>query len=246
MVRGVLPGIVLVVAVGVPALGQEAALAAPPPAVVERVVISGAQHVPAATLLYYVSTKAGDRYDEMRLKDDFRRLWDAGFLEDLLLDVRDEPAGKVVTFVVRERKRVQIVDFRGGKSVTTTNIEDKLKELEAGIRIDSFYDPSKAKKVESIIKRMLEEKGRPSPPSNTTPSPSVRRACRSRSSSTRARGQGQGDRLHRQHGLLRRKAAREDEEDQGGRRAAVLLLHRAPALGQEHLQRGKVGRSARG
>ena len=129
--------------------------------IVERVDVSGNQYLQKETLLFYVSTKAGERFDERRLKDDFRRLWDTGFINDLLLDVRDGPKGKLVTFVLQERKRVQIVDFRGGKSVTTTNIEDKLKELEATIRIDSFYDPSKAKKVESIIKRMLEEKGRP-------------------------------------------------------------------------------------
>jgi len=129
--------------------------------IVERVDVSGNQYLQKETLLFYVSTKAGERYDERRLKDDFRRLWDTGFINDLLLDVRDGPTGKVVTFVLQERKRVQIVDYRGGKSVTTTNIEDKLKELEAGIRIDSFYDPSKAKKVESIIKQMLAEKGRP-------------------------------------------------------------------------------------
>ena len=129
--------------------------------IVERVEISGNQYLQKETLLFYVSTKAGERYDERRLKDDFRRLWETGFINDLLLDVRDGATGKVVTFVLQERKRVQIVDYRGGKSVTTTNIEDKLKELEAGIRIDSFYDPSKAKKVESIIKQMLAEKGRP-------------------------------------------------------------------------------------
>jgi outer membrane protein insertion porin family len=129
--------------------------------IVERVDISGNQYLQKETLLFYVSTKAGERFDERRLKDDFRRLWDTGFINDLLLDVRDGAKGKLVTFVLQERKRVQIVDYRGSKSVTTTNIEDKLKELEAAIRIDSFYDPSKAKKVEAIIKRMLEEKGRP-------------------------------------------------------------------------------------
>jgi outer membrane protein insertion porin family len=129
--------------------------------VIERVEISGAQHVPPETLLHYVSTKAGDRYDELRLKDDFRRLWDTGFVDDLLLDVREGRAGKVVTFVVRERKRVQIVDYRGAKSLTTSAIEDALKEKEAGLRIDSFYDLAKARRVEAIVKEMLAEKGRP-------------------------------------------------------------------------------------
>ena len=132
-----------------------------PTATVERVEISQNQYVRTETLLYYVSTKPGDRYDELRLREDFRRLWDTGFLADLLVDVRDGRAGKVVTFVVQERKRIQIVDYRGSKSLSATAIEEKLKEEDAALRIDSFYDAAKARKVEAVIKQMLLEKSRP-------------------------------------------------------------------------------------
>ena len=107
---------------------------------VERVEIQNNQYLQRETLLFYVSTKAGDRYDEGRLKDDFRRLWDTGFLDDLILDVRDGPAGKIVAFRVVERKRIQIVDYRGSKALTTTNIEDELKKEDQGLKIDTFYD----------------------------------------------------------------------------------------------------------
>ncbi|MBI3931925.1 MAG: outer membrane protein assembly factor BamA [Acidobacteria bacterium] len=136
------------------AVAQEAA------PIVERVEILQNQYLQTETLLFYVSTKAGDRYDERRLKEDFRRLWETGFLDDLLLDVQDGPKGKVVRFVVRERKRIQIVDYRGSKALTTTNIEDRLKEKDAAIRIDSFYDPAKVRRAEQVIREMLEEKGR--------------------------------------------------------------------------------------
>src|SRR4030095_2547233 len=128
---------------------------------VERVDVQGSQFLQKETLLYYVSTKPGERFDERRLKDDFRRLWDTGFLDDMRLDVMDGEKGKVVVFTVKERKRIQIVDYRGSKALTTSNIEDKLKEKDAALRLDSFYDPAKARRVESIIKEMLEEKGRP-------------------------------------------------------------------------------------
>ncbi len=69
--------------------------------------------------------------------------------------------GKLVRFKVQERKRIQIVDFRGSKQLTTTNIEDELKKRDAQIRVDTFYDPAKARRVESIIKEMLVLKGQP-------------------------------------------------------------------------------------
>jgi len=145
---------------GGPLPAQEAA--EEPQTVVESVEVRGNQYVQTETLLYYVSTKAGDRYDEQRLKADFRRLWDTGFLDDLTLEVKDGPqGGKVVTFGVSERKRIQIVDFRGSKDLTKSNIEDELKKRDAQIRIDTFYDLAKARKVEAIIREMLNAKGRP-------------------------------------------------------------------------------------
>ncbi len=131
------------------------------PILVERVDVRGNQYLPKDTILYYVSTKAGSVYDEDVIKADFRRLWDAGFLENMSVDENDTPSGnKVLIFTVSERKRVQIVDFRGSKALTKTTIEDKLKEKEAALRLDSFYDPSKARRAEDVIREMLKEKGR--------------------------------------------------------------------------------------
>ena len=128
---------------------------------VERIEILNNQFLQKETLLYYVSTKSGDRYEEARLKDDFRRLWDTGFLEDLQLDVVDGQRGKVVRFRIVERKRIQIVDYRGSKELSTTQIEDELKKRDAKIKLDTFYDITKARKVESILREMLHAKGRP-------------------------------------------------------------------------------------
>lgn len=128
--------------------------------VVALIDVQGNQFLQRDTLLYYVATKAGDRYDERRLRDDFRRLWDTGFLEDMILDVRDTPRGKAVIFQVRERKRIQVIDYRGSKVLTTSNIEEELKKKEAALKIDTFYDLGKARRVEGVIKQMLIEKGR--------------------------------------------------------------------------------------
>jgi outer membrane protein insertion porin family len=131
-------------------------------ALVERIEIARNQYLQRETILFYISTKPGDRYDELRLREDFRRLWDTGFVDDLTIDVRDSPSGgKIVTFVVSERKRIQIIDYRGLKALTTTAIDDELKKREASLKIDTFYDLGKARRVETILREMLAEKGRP-------------------------------------------------------------------------------------
>ena len=128
---------------------------------VERVEIQGNQYLQKDTLRFYISTKPGDDFDEFRLREDFRRLWETGFLNDLRVDALDTPqGGKVAVFTVQERRRIQIVDYRGSKAVSKTNLEDELKKRDATLRIDSFYDLAKARKVEEIIRGMLSEKGR--------------------------------------------------------------------------------------
>jgi outer membrane protein insertion porin family len=145
-----------------PARAQGQGQAQGPAPIVEQVEILNNRYLQKETLLFYISTKPGDRYDPERLKKDFRRLWDTGFLDDLVVEAVDGPrGGKIVRFMVSERKRIQIVDFRGSKELSTSTIQDALKENDAEIRIDTFYDPAKARRVESIIKSMLMAKGRP-------------------------------------------------------------------------------------
>ena len=130
--------------------------------VVERVEIVRNQYLSAETFLFYISTKAGDRYDEARLREDFRRLWATGFLQDLVIDSRDTPTGgKAVFFIVSEQPRIRIVDYRGSTALSTSAIEDELKKRDAAVRADSFYDMGKARRVEAIVREMLAAKGYP-------------------------------------------------------------------------------------
>jgi len=132
-----------------------------PPEIVERVEILNNRYLQKETLLFYISTKPGDRVDRERLLRDFRSLWDTGFLDDLKVEVRDGPQGKVVRFTVVERKRIQMVDYRGTKELDVSDIEEAVSENDLEIRIDSFYDPAKARRVEGLIEMMLSSKGRP-------------------------------------------------------------------------------------
>jgi outer membrane protein insertion porin family len=132
-----------------------------PPPVIERVEVVNNQFLQKETLLFYIHSKAGEPYDEAKLRQDFKRLWDTGFLDDLRIEATDGPHGKIVRFVVTERKRIQIVDYRGNKEVSKTAIEDELKKRDAQIKLDTFYDPAKARRVERIIEEMLAQKGRP-------------------------------------------------------------------------------------
>jgi outer membrane protein insertion porin family len=158
--RAAVLGSWLLLALPAPEARAQAPSEGPAP-VIERIEVLNNQYLQRETLLFYISAKAGDVYDERKLREDFRRLWDTGFLDDLQIEVVDGQRGKVVRFKVTERKRIQIVDYRGSKELSTSTIEDELKKKDAQVKIDTFYDPAKARKVEAIIKEMLAQKGRP-------------------------------------------------------------------------------------
>jgi outer membrane protein assembly factor BamA len=68
-----LSNLLIVVLAAGPAVPAVTAQEEPTP-IVERVEIMNNQYLQRETLAFYISTKAGDRYDEERLKEDFRRL----------------------------------------------------------------------------------------------------------------------------------------------------------------------------
>jgi outer membrane protein insertion porin family len=127
---------------------------------IEKIQVQGNQYVDEGTYLFHINTKVGDPYDRDAAIADFGRLWETGFLDDLTLDVSDGETGKILTFIVVERARVRIVEYRGSKELKPDDIETKLEEEEAQIAVESFYDPARIVKAEKIIRQMLVDKGR--------------------------------------------------------------------------------------
>src|SRR4051794_8490695 len=126
------------------------------------------------TYLYYIQQKFSapsqnqwvfyDESSEKTIQDDFHRLWNTNFLDNLWVDVSDYKfpngtIGKIVTYNMEERQRVKIVDYVGSKKVEVSKIDEKLKDASAQIRLDSFIDPGLVRKVEGIVRDMLREKG---------------------------------------------------------------------------------------
>lgn len=127
---------------------------------IERIDVIGNEVIVTETYLNRISQKVGDPFDRDGALRDYRALWATGFLDDLTLDVSDGARGKVVTYTLVERPRVEAIDFVGSKELSAKDITEKLTTEKAEIPIESFYDPAKVVKAESIIRAMLIDKGR--------------------------------------------------------------------------------------
>jgi outer membrane protein insertion porin family len=164
--------------------GQEAAAPrAQPPAGSGPVVLAygpcfeaqgGTSVIEPQTYLYYITLKQSrpsegvwipyDDATERTLLQDFRSLWGTNFLDNLWIDVTDYKfpngtVGKVIAYNMEERQRVKVVDYVGSKKVEISKIDEKLKEANAVIRLDTFIDQGLVRKVSGIVRDMLREKG---------------------------------------------------------------------------------------
>ena len=135
----------------------------------------GTSLIEPQTYVYYIKTKSStpsqalwipyDEEAEKTIHDDFQRLLATTFLDDLSIETEDYQfpngtIGKVVVYHMEERQRIKLgPDYVGTKAIETSKIDEKLKEQNAEIRLDSFIDAGLVKKVAGIVRDMMKEKG---------------------------------------------------------------------------------------
>src|ERR1700687_3316731 len=131
----------------IPFCGQQApAPRAEPPAGSAPIVLAlgpcfeaqgGVSVIEPQTYLYYIQVKQSrpsegvwipyEASTEKTIQDDFHRLWNTNFLDNLFVEVTDYKfpngtIGKIVSYNMEERQRVKIVDYTGSKKVEISKI----------------------------------------------------------------------------------------------------------------------------
>ncbi|MEP0772827.1 MAG: outer membrane protein assembly factor BamA [Acidobacteriota bacterium] len=119
MLRGIIAAAV-VLAVGIAAAQERAPI-------ISEVVVEGGTTITADTVEYYLGISAGDPFDAEAIAKSFRRFWDSGLVEDLLIEKEEIEPGKVRVIVrLRERPIVKEWKFEGNKKLSTTTLREKL------------------------------------------------------------------------------------------------------------------------
>jgi outer membrane protein insertion porin family len=139
-------------------------------------VTETAPMIEAQTYAFYLKAQPSARsqnrwvpYDEQALRSDFWNLWRTNFLEDLWIEVVDEPyengvIGKHVVFHMEERPRVKVVDYVSAQEgqdmqVDISKIETTLRENNIELRLDSMLDESEVRKVIGVIRELHAQLG---------------------------------------------------------------------------------------
>jgi outer membrane protein insertion porin family len=98
------------------------------------------------------------------IKEDFRRLWATGFLDDLKIEATDYTfangvVGTIVTYHLEERARVRLVKYEGAGDLEQTKIDESLREHGADIKLDAFLDQGVIRRARTVLHDLLAEKG---------------------------------------------------------------------------------------
>jgi outer membrane protein insertion porin family len=107
---------------------------------------------------------AYDESVEQLMREDFTRLYNTNFLDNISIETEDYTfsngvVGKILLYNMEERQRVKIVSYEHSKKFEDSKIDEKLKELGAEIRLDTFIDAALLRKASGIIRDMMREKG---------------------------------------------------------------------------------------
>ncbi len=135
------------------------ALQTPDPDRIEEVRVEGNRSIPSDTIKFNLQTKPNGRFSMDVIRRDIKTLYAQGYFDDIRVEEEQGKTGRIIHFIVREKRTIRSVKYEGLSSLTNSEVIDKLKEKKAVISQESRYDPTKIKKAETVIKMMLAEKG---------------------------------------------------------------------------------------
>ena len=127
--------------------------------VVEKIEIVGNERVTNETIMYYISSREGEFFNENLLKRDFKILWSTGFFANIKIEQNQGRSGKIIRIMIEENPIVKEISYKTGKKVKEKDITEKLKENDENILPYSYYSPYKIQRVTATIQDLLLEKG---------------------------------------------------------------------------------------
>jgi outer membrane protein assembly complex protein YaeT len=127
---------------------------------IERIDVQGLYRMSEEAFLHALGLREGDPYDENQVLRRYKKLWDLGLFEDITLEGEvGKSGGMVLVLKVKERPVLTAVTYEEVKSVTKTEIDDRLRERDVKLLLGKPLDPGAVSFAEGAISDLLAEKG---------------------------------------------------------------------------------------
>ncbi len=90
--------------------------------VIAEIRVEGNERIGDDAILAQIKSSVGSVLRPDVVRDDIRSIYNMGFFEDIRVDVKDSPKGKILIFYVKENPIVQRIEVKGNKHIDTKDI----------------------------------------------------------------------------------------------------------------------------
>ena len=126
---------------------------------VEKIEIVGNDRVTNETIMYYLSSREGEYFNENLLKREFKVILSTGIFANIKIEQDQGNNWMINRITIEKNPIVKNITYKTGKKVKEKDIIEKLQENDENILPYSYYSPFKIQRILATIQDLLLEKG---------------------------------------------------------------------------------------
>jgi len=123
--------------------------------VIKAIEIRGNRRVPSDRILSELQTKSGDVIDVGKVSRDIRAMYSLGYFDDVQFETDSTPDGAILIFSVREKPLIRAIEYKGVRSMTAGEIQERLALTQKALTLDSPYSLANATETASALKSLF-------------------------------------------------------------------------------------------
>ncbi|NOQ46098.1 MAG: outer membrane protein assembly factor BamA [Desulfobulbaceae bacterium] len=121
---------------------------------VASIAPAGNVRIDSGAILRKITTKPGDFYDPVKLRQDLKAVFAMGYFDNVEIDAVDSDKGKKVTFLVKEKPIIGNIIISGTDAVKEEDVRDA-----ANIMANTILNPSRINDAVARVKELYKSKG---------------------------------------------------------------------------------------
>jgi len=133
--------------------------------IIRDIKFQGNSMLPDETLRYYLGLEVGQPFDQDRLNESIRELWNRSLVDDIQVDATptapsaSEQPGVNLVITIKERPILRSISYEGLKRISKTDIQDKLSTQRIRVREGEPMSLGELQRVKALIEELYSEKG---------------------------------------------------------------------------------------
>ncbi len=121
---------------------------------VASIAPEGNQRIDSGAILRKISTKPGDLYNPVQLREDLKAIFSMGYFDNVEIEAKDTDKGKEIIFRVLEKPVIKKILVSGTDELD----EDEVRDA-AGISLNSILNPTSLNEAVERINELYKSKG---------------------------------------------------------------------------------------